>query len=131
MTPRPDPLDPWGDIVYFRPSEFDSPDAPGSGREYMSLAFVRKLDRMRMMVGAPLKVNSGYRTLERNRLAGGKPKSAHRHGEAADIQCATSKKRFLILEAAIKLKFRRIGIAKTFIHLDDSQTLPDGVVWLY
>lgn len=120
----------WDCIHYFKLAEFSSPDEPGSGRN-MSQGFVEKLDQLREDIGLPLRINSGYRTPAHNREVGGKRNSAHRQGLAADIQCAQAKKRFLIIEAACRLGFRRIGIGKTFIHLDNSERLPGGVLWLY
>jgi hypothetical protein len=40
---------------------------------------------MRELWGAPIIVNSGYRSAELNEAVGGAPRSAHLSGEAADI----------------------------------------------
>ena len=53
------------------------------------------------------------------------------HGHAADIGCESSGARFWILHHAMAIGFRRIGIARTFIHLDDDPAKPQEVVWLY
>jgi uncharacterized protein YcbK (DUF882 family) len=121
----------WNHMRFFKPEEFDSLDEFGSGLAHMNIKFIQKLDNLRAELAQPLKINSGYRTVAANREAGGKRNSAHRKGLAADIACSSSVKRFDILEAAIFLRFRRIGIGKTFIHLDMSKTLPQGVMWLY
>ena len=34
-------------------------------------------------------------------------------------------------DAALKVGFKRIGVGKTFIHLDDDMTLPQNVIWNY
>ena len=120
----------WNDIKYFRPHEFDSPDAPGSGFG-MSLPFVRKLDKLRDAVNMPLIVVSGYRTEIHNAKVGGVDSSAHERGQAVDIRALSSQTKFRILEAAFKLGFRRIGIGSTFVHIDDSITHPQDVVWTY
>lgn len=44
------------------------------------------LEEVRALVGVPLKVTSGYRSLGLNRAVGGSPKSAHCEGRAADVQ---------------------------------------------
>ena len=122
----------WEDFRYFKSKEFDSPDDPGSGSE-MDKLFVARLDQLRDTVGEPLRINSGFRTEKRNASAAvkGKKNSAHLRGLAADILCTNSKLRFKILLAAVYMGFQRIGIGKTFIHLDDDSSLPREVIWLY
>lgn len=120
----------WADIRFFRSFEFDSPDEPGSGSR-MSLDFVAKLDRLRSATRAPLIVKSGYRTPEHNATVGGVDSSAHETGHAADLGALSSGQRFQIVEAAMRIGFRRIGIGNGFVHLDDSLTHPQDVCWLY
>lgn len=43
------------------------------------------LDPLRKAWGGPIRVNSGYRCPELNKLVGGTPYSQHQRGEAADI----------------------------------------------
>lgn len=121
----------WKAIRHFKPAEFDSPDARGSGALHMERGIVEIVDDVREIVGEPLTINSGYRTAAHNRKVGGKPTSAHLHGWAVDIACATSDLRFKIVAAAVELVVPRIGIAPTFVHLDCDPNLPQGVVWLY
>lgn len=116
---------------YFSWSEFDSPDAPGSGEQHMDPAFVRKLDAIRAEVGFPFLINSGYRTPAHNAKVGGKPNSAHLRGHAADIRALTDAQKRAIAKAAIAHGITRIGWARTYIHLDNDPTLPQRVVWNY
>ena len=116
---------------YFNYHEFDSPDAIGSGEQMMDEVFVQMLDKARHLAGIPFKINSGYRTPERNRLVGGKKDSAPLKGLAADIHCVDSRSRGYILGALLEVGFNRIGIAKTFIHVDDDPSKDADVVWLY
>lgn len=120
----------WKDIEFFRPYEFDSPDSPGSGQK-MDLSFVQKLDQLRKKLGFPLVVQSGFRTPEHNAQVGGVDCSAHEAGKAADLRALSSGTRFAILSAALNMGFTRIGIGKTFVHLDDDPTKPKQVAWLY
>lgn len=120
----------WPGVQFFDSKQFDSPDLPGSG-EGMKFGFVKKLDILREECGFPLIVDSGFRTPKHNAAVGGEAGSAHLTGEAADIRCLASRTRYTILANAYRLGFKRIGIGDTFIHLDDSTTLDQQVVWLY
>lgn len=120
----------WSSIRFFKPSEFDSPDSPGSGQN-MDFGFVKKLDIVREGCGIPLIVDSGFRTVLHNVMVGGELDSAHLTGEAADIRCLSSHTRFLIVTNAVRLGFKRIGIGERYIHLDDSTVLDQQVVWMY
>lgn len=46
---------------------------------------VQCLESLRSLVGRPLRIVSGYRTVATNRAVGGAPKSQHLYGKAADI----------------------------------------------
>lgn len=120
----------WAEIKHFKPREFDSKDLVGSGIN-MNLEFVAKLDKVREMVGFPIRVVSGYRTEARNRAVGGVRDSAHRSGRAADLAATSSGTRYKLLTAALAVGFQRVGIGPTFIHLDDDATKPNDVLWLY
>ena len=122
-------------MKYFEISEFDSPDEVGSGK-YMDSEFLRMLDEARELAGIPFRITSGYRTPSHNAYVGGvqpsldKKGSSHLFGYAADIACNNSSDREIILAAVIKAGFRRVGIANSFIHIDND---PDknAAVWLY
>lgn len=57
------------------------------------------LDPLRKMIGEPIIVNSGYRSLAVNKAVGGatKPVSQHTKGEAADIECYNNAKMFYLI----------------------------------
>jgi zinc D-Ala-D-Ala carboxypeptidase len=97
----------------------------------MDLGFLAKLDEAREIADIPFKINSAFRTPEHNAKIGGKPNSSHLRGLAVDIRAADSRTRFIILNALIKVGFNRIGIAKTFIHIDDDPEKSGKVVWVY
>ncbi|MEN7547826.1 D-Ala-D-Ala carboxypeptidase family metallohydrolase [Rapidithrix thailandica] len=118
-------------MKYFQYSEFDSPDAPGSGRN-MDPGFLSRLDKAREYSGIPFKINSGYRTRRYNAgLKNSVPDSAHVKGLAVDIGFKTLGQAHKILQGAIKAGFRRIGIGAGFIHLDSDRAKPWPAVWGY
>ena len=124
---------------YFTLSEFDCPSLLESGIN-MDRAFLDKLEEAREYAGIPFKITSGYRTKEHNeelRKKGYKASanSSHLIGKAADIAVGSGAERYIILNALIKSGFKRIGIAKTFIHadtdsIDQGGTKPNSV-WTY
>ena len=121
----------WSTVKWFKAFEFDSPDTPGSG-SLMDADFVRKLDLLREACKCSLIINSGYRTsLHNATVKDSVDGSAHTTGHAVDIQALGSVRKFTILEAALRLGFRRIGVGATFLHLDDDITKPQDVVWTY
>lgn len=117
-------------MTYFKSSEFDSPDKPGSG-ELMKFDLLQKLNRARGFAGIPFVITSGYRTPEHNAKVGGVPGSSHCKGLAVDIACNTSAARFQIVNSLMMAGFNRIGIGNTFIHVDCDPEKAPGVIWTY
>lgn len=126
----------WTEIKHFVPAEFDSPDAPGSGVG-MQVMFMYTLDAIREGCGFPFHIMSGIRTVAHNTTVGGVDGSAHTGGWAADIALTgrtsgeITYRRALIVGYANLKGIRRIGIGKTFVHLDMDPTLPTPRMWLY
>jgi uncharacterized protein YcbK (DUF882 family) len=117
-------------LKHFKLSEFDSPDAPGSGAK-MQPKFLQLLDNARSLAGVAFKINSGYRTEAHNAKVKGVKGSSHCQGWAADIHCTDGSQRFLIVNALLKSGINRIGISSTFIHADCDPTKPTQVIWTY
>lgn len=95
----------------------------------MDHAFVHRLDELRERVGFPMIVTSGYRDATHPAEARKSQPGTHNQGIAADIKVSNSFERMNLVHEALKLGFNGIGIAKTFIHIDDRQTAP--VMWTY
>ena len=119
---------------FFSLSEFDCPSLPNSGKN-MDINFIYKLEHAREIAGIPFKVTSGYRTKEHNESLRDKgykasPNSSHLIGVAADIAVGSGRERYIILNALIKAGFKRLGVAKTFIHCDTDESKPNSV-WTY
>ena len=93
--------------------------------------FREKLNKAREIAGVPFVLNSAYRCEKHNAEVGGVETSAHRAGLAVDIRISDSRERFCVLKGLLSAGFHRIGIGKTFIHVDDDLTKPSGVVWMY
>jgi len=114
----------------FKREEFDSKDDPGSG-DKMSFEFMTLLQLARNHAGIPFKINSGYRTIAHNKRVGGVANSPHLGGYAADIHCVDDASRWVIVNACIQAGFTRIGIAKTFIHVDNDPSKNPNRIWMY
>ena len=120
----------WQKLKYFSRHEFDSPDAPGSG-DLMDYEFIKKLELIRLFIKEPVIINSGYRSAERNAMVGGVKDSAHRTGNAADIRCTTSQYRCKLINTALIVGIKRIGIGNNYVHLDNDKTKVQNVIWVY
>lgn len=124
-------------LRHFDFEEFDCPTLEGSGLPTsdggkMCLDFLHKLDEAREIAGVPFKINSAYRQPAHNLNVGGRVGSSHVKVpcKAVDIACTNSDHRQKILTALIKVGFRRIGVAKSFIHTDLDNDKPNAI-WLY
>ena len=115
---------------YFTLDEFESPDAPGSGAK-MDYGFLQMLDLARELYGKGMRVNSGYRTEEHNIEVGGTSNSSHMRGNAADISCTNSTDRCDMMVAFMRVGFTRVGVAGTFLHVDNDPTKTPQVMWTY
>jgi len=104
---------------------------PSCSLQDMNQAFMHKLDRLRDKAGIPLTLNSAYRSIAWEKSKGRSGSGDHPQGKGADIRCYASNTRYKIVKAAFEIGFRRIGIAKNFVHVGDGNNLPNDVIWLY
>jgi len=115
---------------YFKFEEFDSPDLPGSGYKYMDREFIDMLDEARDIARLRFKIVKGYSSSAYNRLHyKASTASSHLIGRAAHIECVNAKKRIRIIEALNMVGFRRIGVHRKYIHVDNDD-LKDDMFWL-
>jgi len=117
-------------MKHFKISEFDSPDEVGSG-ERMDAEVLQMIDQARELFGKPIRINSGVRTEKRNQEVGGSKTSSHLKGYAIDVSCDNSADRFRLVEILMLVGFNRLGIAKTFIHVDNDPDKSKNVIWVY
>ena len=115
---------------YFSPKEFLRCDPPCDIKQ-MDVEFLDILDHIREDAGIPLVINCAYRSMEHDLKKGRSGNSAHTRGLAVDIRCTTSANRFKIVEAALANGITRIGIGKTFVHIDNDASLPQEVMFDY
>jgi uncharacterized protein YcbK (DUF882 family) len=112
---------------YFKLEDFDCQE---TGENEMSEAFIHCLDELRETCGFPFIITSGFRSPEHSReRSKSKGPGTHAQGIAADIKVSGGFQRYKIVEKALLMGFRGVGVAKTFIHIDDRQT--GFVIWNY
>ena len=116
-------------MSYFKTEEFAC--KCGCGRNEMMPSTLSKLVIARHNAGIPFKLTSAYRCKAHNKAVSKVEMSAHTEGYAVDIEASTSPARWLIVKSLMDAGFNRIGIAKTFIHVDDSPSKPPNVIWEY
>ena len=114
----------------FKISDFDSKGdgEKGSGVK-MRVTTLQMLEKARSLSGIPFTINSGYRTIRHNQEVKGVPDSAHTRGYAADISATSKSKQVTMLKALYAVGFRRFGIYKTFIHVDNDPDKPTPSIW--
>lgn len=115
------------DCDYFAPDEFRN-CIPKCEKDQMDKAFMSRLNKARRLAGIPFVLNSAFRSSEYDMQKGRTGNSYHCKGRAVDIKCLDSSSRAVIIDALIRSGFCGIGIANTFIHVDDR---PLKCLWLY
>jgi uncharacterized protein YcbK (DUF882 family) len=83
-----------------------------------------KLEFLRKLQSAPLKISSAYRCPAHNAKVGGSPRSQHLLGRAVDIPVQASADAYELVRNAMLSGFAGIGVYKTFIHLDVRKVEP-------
>mgnify|MGYP000032029474 FL=1 len=96
----------------------------------MDVDFLVKLDKAREFAKVPFVINSAYRSPEHAESIKN-PTSSHIKGLAVDIKATDSRTRYKVLNALMHVGFNRIGIADTFIHVDDDKDKSQQVIWTY
>lgn len=92
------------------------------------------LEVVRQRVGAPLRLNSAYRTPEHNRSVGGSPRSQHVLAKAADVRPPSGMtaeqlwEHFAFAIERGEIQDGGLGLYDTFVHYDVG---PAGRRWDY
>ncbi|MFA5387205.1 MAG: D-Ala-D-Ala carboxypeptidase family metallohydrolase [Candidatus Paceibacterota bacterium] len=98
------------------------------GQVNMDEDFLSMLDDARTIAGKPFVISSGYRC-PRHNAAVGSTSQNHTSGRAADIIVAYGPTRIKVLNGLIMAGFKRIGIGRQFIHVDNMDKIES--CWLY
>ena len=119
---------------HFREEEFTC--RCGCGTHNPNRGFLERLERARMRAEIPFIITSGSRCQKHNEDVGGVDSSSHlasdvMESHAGDIESRGSRQRGIIIPSLLAVGFNRIGIAKSFTHVDIDPALPPGVIWLY
>lgn len=116
----------WNSLKFFTKEEFD---CSYTGENEMNFEFMQKLDVLRLHCGFPFTITSGYRDKSHPSEAHKTHGGSHTKGIAADIKVGSGADRRIIVEKAIELGFNGIGVAHSFVHVDNRTSLP--VMWTY
>ena len=89
-------------------------------KEALKLLAEKVLQPAREMLGRPITVTSGFRSVTTNRLVGGAKTSQHLKGEAADLQCDNNQELFDLIKDYLE-----------FDQLIYEHSGPTGPAWIH
>jgi len=116
-------------MKHFNPNEFVCDNEICYDK--MNQNLLNMLEEAREIADIPFIITSSWRSEEKNKEVNGKSNSSHLRGNAVDLSCNNSVSRMKIIDALVVAGFTRIGISKSFIHVDCDIELPQEVMWLY
>lgn len=93
--------------------------------------FVLLLDKARHIAGIPFIINSGYRTVAKNKAVNGVKDSAHLYGLAVDLKAKNGTEKYKIVNALMSVGIKRIGVGGTFIHADIDYSKTNPTIYKY
>lgn len=91
------------------------------------------LSTIENVLGVNLKINSAFRPISHEVSQGRTGRSSHTLGKAVDVHCYSDRQRFEIVQLLLELGVNRIGIYKTFIHIDianEKDNKTENVIWV-
>jgi len=109
----------------------DELKCPCCGLYKIENKLINRLERLRFKMGRPLKINSAMRCDEHNYNVGGARQSQHLLGLAADVSMLgmTAEQKYKMVEWAVLLGFKGIGISDSYIHVDMREG--ERCLWVY
>lgn len=125
----------WNDYPNFTKEEFDCKE---TGENNMQPEFMQHLQNLRELYGKPMRITSGFRSVNHSIEKRKKRAGAHTTGQAVDIAVDRTDAHRL-LELAFDYGFTGIGIQQKgggrFIHLDTIEPDTEGfirpTIWSY
>ena len=111
---------------YFELSEFDCKE---TGENEMDHGFITTLDLVRDRCGFRFVITSGYRSIKHSKEIIKSTPGQHTKGIAADIRVNNACERYLLVDAAIAYGLNGVGVAKTFVHVDQRES--PVTMWVY
>ena len=102
----------------------------GCGLKGIDPLLVNLLQETRYEYGSSMVVTSGMRCPDWNKEVGGSEGSSHLWGMAADIEMTDPTLRWRMIRMMQKF-FKRVGIAKSFIHVDVDYKKANPIIWVY
>lgn len=118
-------------LKHFMPNEFSCQCGCGGGFSDMDERLLLLLDAARTAADVPFRISSAYRCDRHNEAVGGVEESAHTSGNAVDIIARSGYEKWRIVQALMDVGLNRIGISKSFIHVDNDPSKPSPVIWTY
>lgn len=91
-------------------------------------AFMVQVQAFRDRWGKPFSPTSAARCPSHNKDVGGSEQSYHKLGRAFDIPVESGRERYRMVALAIHMGFNGIGVAETFIHIDNRDK---PAMWTY
>lgn len=97
----------------------------------MDEEFLGEQKFIQKLCGRKFRITSAFRTVAYEKSKGRSGRSAHCLGKAVDISTTDSKSRYVVVAALLHAGFNRIGIGKTFVHVDDDLKRAHPVIFHY
>ena len=115
---------------YYTEQDFQSA-VPKCSLQDMQQSTIDKLDALADIRGKKERFTSAFRTKAHDQSKGRSGNGSHPQGHGVDCHCENISYRNDLERDARSVGFNRIGKANTFLHVDDSPTLPQNVTWNY
>lgn len=118
----------WAKIKFFTPLEFAC--KCGCGLCNIRPELLQRLEKARATSDVPFSISSGSRCAKHNKKEGGTATSSHLTGWAVDIRYKNGAQAVALLKALLP-HFNRIGVGKSFIHVDIDPGKSSPTLWTY